>query len=140
MAIIKARKTCGTDKAVRCIVGGLPGGLAGRGDGASVSSVGSSCSPPPGSEEFSDASQELIPRGMLRGLTGGGGSGLRTSPTDMKGPSPAPISRRRFISGRYMSGTATTWICSTKVQCVVWEFPTAPAYPTTGGAQTHARS
>ena len=36
-----------SDQAVRYIVGGLPG-LAGRGDGASVSSVGSSCSPPQG--------------------------------------------------------------------------------------------
>lgn len=31
-----------------------------RGDGASVSSIGSSCSPPPGSEELSDISSEQM--------------------------------------------------------------------------------
>ena len=40
----------------------LGASLVGRGDGASVSSVGSSCSPPPGSEEFSDASERRINR------------------------------------------------------------------------------
>ena len=85
-----------SDQAVRYIVGGLPG-LAGTGDGASVSSVGSSCSPPPGSEEFSDASQERIPRGMLRGATSG--AGPRATSSDMRGPSPVAIPRRRVISG-----------------------------------------
>ena len=83
-------------EAVRHIVGGLPG-LTGRGDGASVSSVGSSCSPPPGSEEFSDASQERNSRGMLRGATGGS-SGPRSS-SDLRGPSPVMIPRRRLASG-----------------------------------------
>jgi len=34
----------------------VEGGVVGRGDGASVSSVGSSCSPPPLSEDYSDPS------------------------------------------------------------------------------------
>lgn len=80
--------------------------MTGRGDGASVSSIGSSCSPPPGSEEFSDASQERVPRGMLRGATGGGSSPRASSSSDIRGPSPAvPIPRRRITSGWCQVGT-----------------------------------
>ncbi len=77
-------------------LGGLPGMghvASGRGDGASVSSVGSSCSPPQ-SEEFSDASQERGGR-VSRRLGGTPGSDIVSPST----PTGAPIPRRRISSG-----------------------------------------
>ncbi len=66
---------------------------SGRGDGASVSSVGSSCSPPQ-SEEYSDASQERGGRASRR-LAGTPGSDIVSPST----PTGAPIPRRRISSG-----------------------------------------
>ncbi len=69
---------------------------SGRGDGASVSSVGSSCSPPQ-SEEFSDASQERGGR-VSRRLGGTPGSDIVSPST----PTGAPIPRRRISSGWFL--------------------------------------
>ncbi len=85
------------------MVGVTSGG--GRGDGASVSSVGSSASPPPGSEElYSDASQErggggAGPRGGAGGRGGRPSSQMAGTPD--RRPSPIPIpSRHRGLSGQ----------------------------------------